>query len=61
MFTQDAFQYQRIAPEAERMRKLGMSFRAIADALGVDDKQVRKALRLLGKQGRELDTVDMVT
>ena len=48
IFTSDPFQYQRIAPEARRMRRLGMTLRAIAKALGVDDKQVRKALALAG-------------
>jgi len=52
VFTQDAFQYQRIGPEADTMRRLGMSFRAIADALGVDEKQVRKALRVSSHCGR---------
>ena len=44
VFTQEAFQYQRIGPEARVMRRLGMSFRAIGAELGVDEKQVRKAL-----------------
>ena len=44
VFTQDAFQWQRIEAEAATMRRLGMSFRAIGAALGVDDKTVRKAL-----------------
>lgn len=44
VLTQDAFQWQRIEAEASRMRRLGMSFRAIGAALGVDEKQVRKAL-----------------
>jgi hypothetical protein len=50
-FTQDTFAYQRIGPEAERLRRLGMSFRAIGDALGVDDKQVRKALQFRASCG----------
>jgi hypothetical protein len=33
-----------IGPEARRMRRLGMSLRAIGAALGVDEKTVRKAL-----------------
>ena len=45
VFTSEQFQWQRIAPEAQRMRRLGMTFRAIAVALGVDAKQVRKAAR----------------
>lgn len=44
MFTHEPFQWQRIAGEAATMRRLGMSFRAIGAALGVDEKQVRKAL-----------------
>jgi len=44
VFTQESFQWQRIEAEASRMRRLGMSFRAIGAALGVDEKQVRKAL-----------------
>ena len=35
MFTQEAFLYQRIGLEADTMRRLGMSFRAIGAALGV--------------------------
>lgn len=49
LFTQEAFQWQRIAGEAARMRRLGMSFRAIGAALGVDEKQVRKALARLAR------------
>ncbi len=45
VFTSEQFQWQRIAPEAQRMRRLGMTFRGIAAALGVDAKQVRKAVR----------------
>jgi len=44
VFTHEPFQCQRIEAEASRMRRLGMSFRAIGAALGVDEKQVRKAL-----------------
>ncbi|MBK8998857.1 MAG: hypothetical protein IPM35_24305 [Myxococcales bacterium] len=44
LFTSEAFQWQRIAEEAATMRRVGMSFRAIGAALGVDEKQVRKAL-----------------
>lgn len=44
VFTTDAFGFQRIGPEARRMRRLGMSLRAIGAALGVDEKTVRKAL-----------------
>ena len=51
VFTQEVFQYQRIGPEADTMRRLGMTFRAIGAALGVDEKQVRKALRSRGPRG----------
>jgi hypothetical protein len=44
IFTRDAFAYQRIAPEARRLRSLGMTYRAIGAALGEDEKTVRKAL-----------------
>jgi hypothetical protein len=36
--------YQQIASKAQRMRELGMSNRAVAHALGVDDKTVAKAV-----------------
>jgi hypothetical protein len=45
VFTHEPFQFQRIATEASRMRKLGMTFQAIGDAFGVDEKTVRNALR----------------
>jgi hypothetical protein len=51
VFTRDVFQYQRIGPEADTMRRLGMTFRAIGTALGVDEKQVRKAIRSRGIRG----------
>jgi transposase-like protein len=44
VFTQEPFEFQRIRVAAARMRRLGMSFRAIGAALGVDEKTVRKAL-----------------
>ncbi len=44
VFTRDAFAYQDIAGEVQRMRRLGMSLRAIGRGLGVDGKTVRKAL-----------------
>lgn len=34
-----------LAPEAAKLRQLGMTFRAIGKALAVDEKTVRKALR----------------
>ncbi len=45
VFTHEPFVYQRIAAEARRMRKLGMTLQAIGDALGVDEKTVRKVTR----------------
>ena len=48
VFTRAAFEFQRIAGEAGRMRRLGMSLRAIGAALGVDEKTVRKALGCSG-------------
>jgi hypothetical protein len=44
VFTQDSFRFQAIQAEASKMRRLGMSLRAIGAALGVDEKTVRKAL-----------------
>jgi hypothetical protein len=38
--------YRRIAPEASRLKALGLSLTAIAAELGVTDKTVAKALRL---------------
>lgn len=45
VFTREPFQLQRVRPEAERMRRLGMTYRAIGAALGVDEKVVRGAMR----------------
>ena len=45
VLTRDAFRYQRIAAEAQTTRRVGTSLRAIAAALDVDEKTVRKALR----------------
>ena len=47
--TRPSFAYQRIAPEAARLRLLGMSDLAIGRALGVADKTVTKAIRWLGQ------------
>jgi hypothetical protein len=44
LFASKPFEFQRIEAEAVRMRRLGMSLRAIGAALGVDEKTVRKAL-----------------
>jgi hypothetical protein len=44
VFTREAFGFRRIAGEAGRLRRLGMSLRAIGSALEVDEKTVRKAL-----------------
>jgi hypothetical protein len=46
VFVAEAFQHHRIADEARRLRRLGMSGRAIGRELGVDEKVVRKALAL---------------
>jgi transposase-like protein len=45
VFTHEPFRFQEIAGEVSRMRRLGMSLRAIGRALGVDEKTVRKVLR----------------
>ena len=44
VFTHEPFQYQRVAEEARKLRRLGMTIRAIGEALGVDGKTVRKVL-----------------
>jgi hypothetical protein len=44
VFAHEPFQFQRIADEVLRMRRLGMSLRAIGAALRVDEKTVRKVL-----------------
>jgi len=38
------FQGQRVAEEARKLLRLGMTFRAIGEALRVDEKQIRRAL-----------------
>jgi len=40
----EPFMFQVIEPEARRMRRLGMTWRAIGAALGVDEGTVRNAL-----------------
>lgn len=45
VFTHESFVFQRIAGEAGRLRRLGMSLRAIGSALEVDETTVRRALR----------------
>ncbi len=44
VFTYEPFRFQEIAVEVGRMRRLGMSLRAIGRAVGVDEKTVRKVL-----------------
>jgi hypothetical protein len=39
--------YQRIAHEADRLRRLGLSFTRIAEALHTSDKTVTKAIAWL--------------
>jgi hypothetical protein len=41
--------YQRLAPEAGRLRRLGFSLRRIATTLGADDKTVAKALARMAR------------
>jgi transposase-like protein len=43
--TQPPFAYQRVTPVALQMHRLGMSAVAIAQALGVSDKTITKAIR----------------
>jgi len=45
VFTSDPFLFQRIAPEAQRLSRLGMSVTAIARALGVDFHTARDAIK----------------
>jgi hypothetical protein len=47
VFTQEPSRFQAIRAEAQAMRQLGMTLNAIATALGVSDKTVRKALAAL--------------
>ena len=44
VITEPSFKYQKIADEAQKLRKLGMRYRAIGRALGVDYKVVIRAL-----------------
>jgi hypothetical protein len=44
VFVAEASRSREIAAEAGRMRKLGMSLRAIGRAMAVDEKTVRNAL-----------------
>jgi predicted transcriptional regulator len=50
VFTHAPFAYERIAGEARRMRKLGMTLQAIGRALGVHEKTVRNTIK--GARGR---------
>lgn len=50
--TRPQFAYQRIAIEAERLRKLGLCDLRIAGVLGVTDKTVTKARQWLASKGR---------
>jgi hypothetical protein len=44
VFTETLFKYQELSQQAKLLRKLGMSYRKIAKALGLDPKAVVKAL-----------------
>jgi len=59
VFTHEPFGFQRIAGEAGRPRRLGMSLRAIGSAIEVDEKTVRKALRNAPHASVELLNVDL--
>ena len=49
--TTDPPVYQRIAREASRLRRLGLSFERIASALRTSDKTVTKAIAWLAEGG----------
>jgi biotin operon repressor len=49
----EPFPYQRIARKAARLEELGMSAASIAEALGVSDKTVTKAIGWLRRQRQE--------
>ena len=49
VFTRDLFPFQAIGHEARTMRRLGMTLRAIAVALGVSEKTIWKALAPLDR------------
>jgi hypothetical protein len=55
VFTAGPFGFQRIAREAGRLRRLGMSLRAVGAALGVDEKTVRNSLRRSLQSGAHRD------
>ncbi|MEW6272273.1 MAG: hypothetical protein AB1689_23570, partial [Thermodesulfobacteriota bacterium] len=44
-YTSEPFPHQRLAPKVEELSRLGLSTAAIARALGVDWKTVRKSRR----------------
>jgi hypothetical protein len=49
VFVAEQSRGQEIAEEAGRMRRLGVSLRAIGWALGLDEKTVRNVLRVQGR------------
>jgi transposase-like protein len=55
VLTREPFGFQRIAEEAGRLRRLGMSLRAVGAALGVDEKTVRNSLKRSLQPGAHRD------
>ena len=54
VFVQNPYLYMVLAPEAVKLRKLGMTYRKIAAALDTDDKLVRKAIEYAKEIGLTL-------
>ena len=44
LLTTTSFKYQELSEKAKKLRKLGMSYRQIGRALGVDSKLAKKAV-----------------
>ncbi|MEZ4752958.1 MAG: hypothetical protein R3A13_01445 [Bdellovibrionota bacterium] len=45
LLTTTSFKYQELSEKAKKLRKLGMSYRQIGEALGVDGKLAKKAVQ----------------